>query len=178
MGMGGPERALLHLAAEPQMAETPRAPKPGDVLSQRYSLLAEVGRGSMGVVFRAKDMTTDHLVAVKVIGVEYRQNPELVARFRREAQVANRINHPNIVQVLDYDVSPNGTPFLVEEFLEGKDLQARLEAGDSFSHREIIYMMSSLCEALEAAHERGIVHRDLKPGNVVLGRTSGGQLLV
>jgi eukaryotic-like serine/threonine-protein kinase len=156
----------------------PRAPEPGDVLSQRYSLLQEVGRGAMGIVFRARDLQSDEIVAVKVIGVEHRHNPERLARFRREAQAANRIDHPNVIRVLGYDELPGGVPYLVEEFLDGRDLQSRLESGDTFSHRETIYILSALSDALEAAHARGIVHRDLKPGNVVLGKTSAGKLQV
>lgn len=151
---------------------------PGTILKQRYEILEELGRGSMAVVYRARTLPEGDIVAVKILGEELRHNHEVLARFRREAQIGNRIQHPNVVKVLDYDLTPEGFPFLVEEFLNGKDLQSRLEAGDSLALGEITYLFIALCDALEAAHELGIVHRDLKPGNVFLGRGPKGELQV
>src|SRR4051812_21092010 len=92
--------------------------QPGDVLGGRYEILEKIGQGAMGIVFLARHRTLGGLVAVKVISGPCSRSPEMLARFRREAQVANRIKHPNVVQVLDYDETPLGLPYLVEEFLE------------------------------------------------------------
>src|SRR5262245_27172648 len=104
---------------------------PGYNLMDRYEIQREVGRGSMGIVYQARRMSDGLTVAVKIVDQNLRSNTEAIERFRREAEAGNRIKHPNVVQVLDYDQTPWGTPFLVEEFLEGKDLQLRLEAGET-----------------------------------------------
>jgi eukaryotic-like serine/threonine-protein kinase len=156
----------------------PQTLKPGDILRDRYEILGEVGRGTMGIVYRARQLPQGNDVAVKVVDGALQGNSEALERFRREAQIGNRIKHPNVIQILDYDITDWGAPFLVEEFLDGKDLQTRLEAGDSLSLRETTFVMGALCDALEAAHDLGIVHRDIKPGNVFLGRSPRGELQV
>jgi eukaryotic-like serine/threonine-protein kinase len=151
---------------------------PGYILMDRYEIQREVGRGSMGIVYQALRIADQTMVAIKIVDQQLRTNAEALERFRREAEAGNRIQHPNVVQVLDYDQTPWGTPFIVEEFLNGKDLQVRLEAGETFSLRDITFLMVAICDALEAAHAQGIVHRDLKPGNVVTGRGNYGELSV
>jgi serine/threonine protein kinase len=151
---------------------------PGYILIDRYEIQREVGRGSMGIVYEAIRLADRTTVAIKIVDQALRSNAEALERFRREAEAGNRLQHPNVVQVLDYDQTPWGTPFLVEEFLKGKDLQTRLEAGETFSLRDVTFIMAAICDALEAAHQQGIVHRDLKPGNVVTGRGNYGELSV
>src|SRR5688572_1968518 len=101
----------------------------GMVLGRRYEILGEIARGSMGIVYKARHLKLGGLVAIKVMAEGFRQNPEMVARFKREAELSHQIRHPNVVQVLDCDETPWGAPYLVEELLEGRDLQARLDAG-------------------------------------------------
>jgi serine/threonine protein kinase len=151
---------------------------PGYILVDRYEIQREVGRGSMGIVYQALRMADNLTVAIKIVDQQLRGNAEALERFRREAEAGNRIQHPNVVQILDYDQTPWGTPFIVEEFLNGKDLQVRLEAGETFSLRDVTFLMVAICDALEAAHQQNIVHRDLKPGNVVTGRGNYGELSV
>src|SRR5262245_63568675 len=156
------------MAASSASPSAPSVLRPGDVLCGRYEIVEEIGRGAMGVIFRARHLKLGGLVAVKVMGHTLRASPEMVERFRREARVANRVKHPNVVQVIDCDETPWGAPFFVEEFLEGKDLQARLDAGETFSPDEVIDILEAISEALEAVHAEGIVHRDIKPGNVMI----------
>jgi eukaryotic-like serine/threonine-protein kinase len=148
--------------------------KPGDILCDRYEILEELGRGAMGIVYRARHRKLGDLVAVKVVDALRCTGPEALGRFRREAKLANRIKHPNVIRVLDLDETPWGAPFLVEELVEGMDLQVHLDAKDCFSPREVIDILVPLCEALSAAHEEGIIHRDLKPGNVMISRRRAG----
>jgi serine/threonine-protein kinase len=156
----------------------PGALPPGYQLNGRYEVQEEVGRGSMGVVYRARRLEDNLTVAVKVVDQQLRNNQEALARFRREAELGNRIKHPNVVQILDTGETPFGVPYLVEEFLTGKDLQHHLARGEVLSLREITFLIAALCDALEAAHAQAIVHRDLKPGNIVLGRGPRGELTI
>src|SRR5690606_22564482 len=119
--------------------------RPGDVLCGRYEILHEVGRGSMGVLYRARHRKLGGYVAVKVLGSWLYANPRMVARFHREARLAHHARHPNVVQILDYDETPWGAPFLVQEFLEGRDQQRLLDEGTVFSHKEIIEILLPVC---------------------------------
>lgn len=150
----------------------------GFTLGERYQIQDQIGRGSMGIVYRARRLDDGETVAVKVIDNQLRSNPEALARFRREAELGNRIKHPNVVQILDFGETPWGSPFLVEEFLHGKDLQQMLERGEVLSLREITFLIAALCDALDAAHAQNIVHRDLKPSNIFIGRGSRGEMTV
>lgn len=140
-----------------------------DVLAEAaadFEILEEVGRGGMGVVFKARDKRLDRLVAIKImrIGLE---GAETWNRFRREAFAAARLQHPNIIQL--FDVGEDGrAPYLIMEFVPGATLGHRLRQGP-LSFDDAIAMMESMARAIDHAHGRGIVHRDLKPTNVLIG---------
>lgn len=138
----------------------------------RYRILGELGRGAMGTVYRAHDPRLDREVALKTIsGVveEGTQGDELTVRFEREARVAARLRHPNVVAV--HDAGRDGDRlFLVLELVEGESLGARLGRGDFPSRSEALELAAQAADALAAAHAAGIVHRDVKPGNLLLAR--------
>jgi serine/threonine protein kinase len=145
----------------------------------RYEIVAELGRGAMGAVFRARDPKIDRTVAIKTISVpgagakeaeHYRQ------RFFREAQAAGRLSHPGIVTI--YDVGEDEathTPFIVMECVEGESLDRLVAAAASgtLSHATALELVQRIAEALDYAHSQGIVHRDIKPANIMV--TTGGQ---
>ncbi|CAN5877936.1 hypothetical protein BH11MYX3_BH11MYX3_37190 [soil metagenome] len=151
-----------------QMANSPArsAIDVGSVID-KYVIEALIGRGGMGAVFVARHRTlTDKRVAIKVLHTEI-TDPDIQLRFKREAQIATRVNHPNIVEVHDFDVTPDGVPYLVLEFLEGMTLAQRIAAGPMpLDHVNLI--VRQVGSALAAAHREGIVHRDLKPQNIFL----------
>ena len=151
-----------------QMANSPArsAIDVGSVID-KYVIEALIGRGGMGAVFVARHRTlTDKRVAIKVLHTEI-TDPDIQLRFKREAQIATRVNHPNIVEVHDFDVTPDGVPYLVLEFLEGMTLAQRLAQGPiPLDH--ITLIVRQVGSALAAAHREGIVHRDLKPQNIFL----------
>jgi serine/threonine-protein kinase len=137
----------------------------------RYEILGELGRGAMGVVYRATDPVIGRSVAVKTIRLSEEgtglSREELLARFQTEARAAGLLTHPNIVVVYDAG-EENGLFFITMELIEGKSLQALLDAGHSFPVPRVLRIMEQTCSALQFAHDRSIVHRDIKPANLML----------
>jgi adenylate cyclase len=146
---------------------------PGRTLSH-YRLLEEIGRGGMGVVYKALDTTLDREVALKVLPAEATMDPDRLERFRREAKAVAALNHPNIVTIYSVEEA-EGIHFLTMELVSGSTLHELIPEG-GLPLEKIFQVAVPLAEALSAAHERGIVHRDLKPSNVVV--TEEGRLKV
>jgi hypothetical protein len=139
-----------------------------------YEILAPLGAGGMGEVYRAHDTRLGRDVAIKVLPSHLSSNLDLKARFEREARTISSLNHPHICHLYDIG-SQDGTDFLVMEYLEGEVLDHRLQRGP-LPLKQTLECGVQICEALEKAHRAGIVHRDLKPGNIIL-TTSGAKLL-
>jgi serine/threonine protein kinase len=152
----------------PLARERRTAPRPGTLLKSTYVLGARLGRGGMGEVFAAAHTRLKRRFAVKLLS-RPSDSVEAIARFRREAEISSRLGHPNIVEVIDFDCSDDGQPFLVMELLAGEDLAARIERGP-LPLATALRIAEQLGAALAAAHTEGIVHRDLKPQNVFLTR--------
>jgi len=139
-----------------------------------YEILAPLGAGGMGEVYRARDSRLDRVVAVKVLSPQLAETPELRARFEREARAISALNHPHVCAL--YDIGTQGDlVYLVMEHLEGETLARRLERGP-LPAAELLGRGAEIADALDRAHRAGIVHRDLKPGNVML--TKGGAKLM
>ena len=141
----------------------------GLVLSGRFRLIEELGRGAMGTVWRAEDLELEAPAAVKLIDAQYVQAPEALARFRREAKAAAAIRSTHVVQILEYGVE-NGAPYIAMELLRGETLAKRLEQVGVLSPSMTFKILTHVGRALSLAHENGIVHRDLKPDNIFLVR--------
>ncbi|HWA70906.1 MAG TPA: serine/threonine-protein kinase [Polyangiaceae bacterium] len=141
----------------------------GLVLSGRYRLLSRLGAGGMGSVWRARDLTLDADVAIKLMGAEFVGSGEAVARFRREARAAAAIRSGHVVQILDYGVDGD-TPFIAMELLRGDSLADRLARMGPLSAPAAAHLLGHVARALTLAHEHGIVHRDLKPDNIFIVR--------
>lgn len=134
-----------------------------------YQILNLIGQGGMGSVYEAIQNPIGRRVAIKVLHAEYANDREVLKRFFNEARAANLVNHPSIVQVSDYGQFPNGSPYLVMEYLDGETLADRLEkVGGKLPIESALYVGWQLASALGAAHTSGIVHRDLKPSNIML----------
>src|SRR3982751_5134979 len=144
----------------------------------KYKLHEIVGRGGMGVVYRAEHVYIGKEVAVKILHEGYGGREESIKRFLREARAASLINHPNIVNVTDFGKSNDGTVFFVMEFLEGDPLDALLQRERRLDLMRAITIVNQMAGALGAAHAKGIVHRDLKPENVMLTRREGRRELI
>jgi len=145
------------------------------VIGDKYHVIRRLGAGGMGVVFEAINTWTDRRVALKVLHPIYSEDDELVARFVREARSATRIEHPNIVDVLDLGMDPrDGALYMIQEFLTGPTLRQHMATHPRLTIAEISQIMMPLLGALSAAHRAGVVHRDVKPENVVLCAYANG----
>jgi eukaryotic-like serine/threonine-protein kinase len=137
----------------------------------RYEFIGELGRGAMGVVYKAMDPVIGRTVAVKTIRLSAEgtglSRPELLARFQTEARAAGLLTHPNIVVVFDAG-EEDGLYYITMELVEGKSLQALLDSGQAFPLPRTLRIMEQTCSALQFAHERNVVHRDIKPANLML----------
>jgi Tol biopolymer transport system component len=139
-----------------------------------YEIIAKLGQGGMGEVYRAHDSKLDREVAIKVLPTEMSGDPERVARFQREARTLASLQHPNIASVYGFD-EVDGVRFLVMELVEGEDLSERIERG-AIAEDDAAEIVRKIAAALDAAHAMSIVHRDLKPANIKL--TSDGEVKV
>jgi serine/threonine-protein kinase len=150
----------------PSMEDDPLV---GKTLNETYVVESVLGEGGMGRVYRAHHTRIERKkYAIKVLRPEFTRNTDVVARFRREAEAAACISHPNVVGVYDVDQTPDRLTYLVCEFLDGEDLAQYLEREPKADVGMGVHIVTEMCEALEAAHEKGVVHRDLKPHNVFL----------
>src|SRR5580693_7313668 len=150
-------------------SQTPR------VFSERYELNHLIARGGMAEVYRARDRLLDRPVALKVLFPELSIDRSFVERFRREAQAAANLSHPNIVPVFDWG-EDTGTYFIVMEFIDGRPLSSILKSAGPLSPERTADVGAHVAAALGYAHKHGVIHRDVKPGNVLI--TDEGQVKV
>jgi serine/threonine-protein kinase len=138
----------------------------GDLIDH-YRVLELVGRGAMGVVYKALDVNLDRPVAIKVMSAEARNDPSFVERFRQEACAQAALNHPNVAQLFDYFVH-DGAPVAVMEFIDGESMEQLIRRRGAIRADESIPMFKQALRGVAAAHRAGIIHRDLKPGNLMI----------
>ncbi len=137
------------------------------VLADQYELLEEIGEGGMAHIYKAQDLKTHQLVAIKVLREEFSHNADFVSRFFQEAKAMQRVRHTNIVQVYALDTD-NGSPFIVMELVDGPTLKEILKSKGKLPIAQSVRTMLNLCEALQTAHDNGVIHRDIKPHNILV----------
>jgi hypothetical protein len=137
-------------------------------MTERFTLLSELGRGGMGVVWKARDEETGQIVALKVMREMYAEDADYVARFERELELAKRINSAHVVKVLGFGVRQK-MPYLALEFIDGPSLHEALVKHGPYSWAEARVLMAQLAQGLADAHAAGVIHRDVKPSNVLIG---------
>lgn len=165
----------------PLLGETPKSttskldPK---TITNRYTVVDKLGQGGMGRVYSALDAKLNRVVAIKLLPYDDFTEDQWM-RFQLEAKAASKLNHPNIVQILDFGQSEKNEPYLVMEHVKGKTLSDYLKENGPFNINEAINLVSQLCQAMQQAHAKGIVHRDLKPANIIIeeGKTLRGLIL-
>jgi serine/threonine-protein kinase len=137
------------------------------VLAGRYRIVAPLGRGGMGEVYRAEDLTLQQEVALKFLPAELTSDAAALERFHREVRIARQVSHPNVCRVFDIGTA-EGEPFLTMEYVDGEDLAVLLRRIGRFPEDKGLEIARQICAGLAAAHEQGLLHRDLKPANVML----------
>jgi len=133
-----------------------------------FQLMSKLGKGAMATVYKARQLSLDRIVAIKVLPPKMNDNAEFVDRFYKEGKAAARLSHNNIVQAIDVGSSPEGFHYFVMEYLEGKTLYDLMVENHSFSESEALDIGIQMADALVHAHSRGLIHRDIKPKNIIL----------
>src|ERR1700736_1962415 len=140
---------------------------PGQIIADRYRVVALAGRGGMGEVYRAEDLKLSQIVAIKFLPPSLSQDADALARFHSEVRIARQVSHPNVCRVFDIG-DADGIPFLTMEYVDGEDLASLIRRIGRLSTDKAIEIARQVCAGLAAAHERGVIHRDLKPANLML----------
>lgn len=145
-------------------------PLVGTHLANRYEILSVIGRGGMGVVYKARQEIMDRLMAIKMLHSHMVAEPEAVKRFFREAKTVSQVKHHHVVTLYDFNISPHGQPYIVMDYLEGKSLKHIVKETGTLSFERADHIFKQVCDGLAAAHELDVVHRDMKPENIVLSK--------
>jgi Protein kinase domain/zinc-ribbon domain len=140
---------------------------PGQIIADRYRIVALAGRGGMGEVYRAEDLKLSQVVAIKFLPAALSQDATALARFHSEVRIARQVSHPNVCRVFDIG-DASGVPFLSMEYVDGEDLASLIRRIGRLSPDKAIDIARQACAGLAAAHDRGVIHRDLKPANLML----------
>src|SRR4051812_33981903 len=140
-----------------------------------YQILEKLGKGSMGIVYKGRQIAVDRIVAVKILLDALAQNKEFIKRFDREAKIAAKLSHNNIVNAIDAG-EVNGYHYFVMEYVEGHTIKDELDQNKIFDEKNAIEIVMAVAEALKHAHQRGLIHRDIKPENVILTKDGGVKL--
>ena len=140
-----------------------------------YQILEKLGAGAMARVFKARQVSLDRIVAIKVLADTLSKNPEFVDRFYKEGKAAAKLNHPNIVQAIDVGEA-RGAHYFVMEYVEGESLYDQLAKGKVFTEKEALRVIIQIARALEHAHAQGLIHRDVKPKNIMMTRDGQAKL--
>jgi len=164
------------MAMDPASGTTSTAyPLIGQVVGGRYHIVALIGEGGMGVVYKAEQRlgSTVRKVAVKTLHAELSRDPSITARFHREVGTVAQLEHPNTVRVYDFGSTDDGTLYIAMEFLDGKALNRVIESDGALDPKRVSHIVRQIAGSLDEAHRQGIVHRDLKPENVLLIERAG-----
>jgi serine/threonine-protein kinase len=145
----------------------------GQVLDGRYKIESVLGQGGMGMVFRAMQTSVQRPVAVKTLNPSLAAAPQFFERFRREAEIASRLRHPNIITIFDFGRAPEGTCYFVMELLQGESLKEVVKRSGPMTLRRAVSLVEQACQGLAHAHAEGCVHRDLKPHNIMVQDLGG-----
>jgi serine/threonine-protein kinase len=152
-------------------------PLVGRVLADRFAILERIGEGGTGVVYKAKQLSVDRIIAIKVLGAHVSTDPSWVKRFHNEARAASRLDHPNTVRLIDFGQTKEGLLFIAMEFLHGRSLREVLEQEKRLPAPRALRIVSQMCQSLAEAHNQGIIHRDIKPDNVHIENRGGGDFV-
>lgn len=169
-----PESLRPGTASSDGSALTADADKTETIFSEHYEIISTIGRGGMGVIYKARHLGDNSVVALKVLHSHLLTEATSISRFKQEAQAASGLQHPNLIAVREFGFSNQGQPFLAMDYLEGVELQTLLSHCSHLDLPSFINVFTQICDALKYAHEKGLIHRDLKPGNIMLVKDQSG----
>jgi serine/threonine protein kinase/CheY-like chemotaxis protein len=170
-------RQKVAAASKKEQSPAPREIGPGVVLAEKYLLEDKLGTGSFGTVYRAKHLSLQQAVAIKVLQTSLAPASEALARFRREGISACRVRHPNAVSVLDFGITATGVAYLVMELLQGRSLADELKEKGTLTPLRCATILTPICDVLAEVHAQGMVHRDIKPANIFLHLGHAGEII-
>ena len=150
---------------------------PGVIIRGKYEILEKIGTGGMASVYRARHLAFGEIVAIKLVGPKLAHDTDFLKRFRTEAVVTRKLQHPNAVRVEDLDSTEDGRPFIVMEYVNGRSLRDVIRTEGALPLRRALAIARQACSALAAAHAIGITHRDIKPDNILLAPSPGGDIV-
>ena len=151
-----------------------RDPLVGKILADTYEIVDRIGEGGMGVVYKARQISVDRIVAIKILNAQVAQDPQWVGRFINEAKACSKLQHPNTVRLFDFRQTREGLLFMAMEFLDGMSIRTAIDRYGRMQPARVLRIISQCCQSLAEAHNLGIIHRDIKPDNLFLV-TVGGQ---
>jgi len=157
-----------------EVTETAASTSPLPDFGGRFEVLAQIGEGGMGVVYKVRDPDLNRIFAVKVMRAVLTSDKQALKRFEREADAAIKLNHGGLVSIYEHNILPDGTPYLVMDFIDGQNLADVLSAEGRIDAARAARIFDQVADALEHVHEAGLVHRDVKPRNIILCKTEGG----
>lgn len=140
----------------------------GKIFAERYEIISLLGQGGMSTVYKAQHRLLKSIVAIKVLRPHLEQDKESVMRFYQEAKATALLTHPNVVGATDFGITPEGRPFLVLSFVDGKSLKDLIAERDMLPEAEAVQLFLQICDGLACAHDQNVLHRDLKPANIML----------
>lgn len=146
----------------------------GKIVAERYEIIALIGMGGIGIVYKARHTLMDRVVALKLLRQDIVLDKRTHQRFQQEARAVGELNHPNIVSVFDFGITENEQAFLVMDFVEGIDFDTYIQEHERGSTTTMLPIFIQICKALAHAHKHGVIHRDLKPGNVIITNQKQG----
>jgi serine/threonine protein kinase len=155
--------------------EPPTTEELAALLDSRYEIFRLLGRGGMGAVYQARDNRLGRLVAIKILPQVLMEEPGALERFEREARALAALDHPHIVKIHDYGQANDGSPFIIMEFVRGRDIQTLRDSGE-LDLPNALRLISETCSALHYAHLKGIIHRDIKPANILVSEDGSAKV--
>ena len=148
----------------------------GTTFAGRYEILAELGMGGMGEVYKVKDKKLDEEMALKVLKPEIAADKDIIERFKNELKFARKIAHRNVCKMYDLNEEEE-TPYITMEYVKGEDLKSFIRRKDRLKEEEVIALAKQVCEGLAEAHELGVIHRDLKPQNIMIDEKNNAKIM-
>src|SRR5207253_2282777 len=146
-------------------------------IRDKYQILKKIGSGGMATVYQARHIAFNEIRALKVVSSKLAEDETFLKRFRTEAVVTRKLTHPNAVRVDDFDTTEDGRPYIVMEYVEGKDLRKAIQETGPFPLPRALNIAQQVCAALGAANALGITHRDIKPDNILLVKQGNKEIV-